>query len=167
MSLLLEKALWKSQNRFGVHLGRAPRKGNLSVNRQRFDRSLAADPAARRGVKMALQPLQVDLMTQGDQYRIFVVALELSRFDPRSLMNDSLGEQKTDRKFPVQSRCAHRDRNRPLNYIWSAAEANTDLKWLFDRQCVGGALRRLIRGNAFNSKPVCSYNHNVFRLSHP
>src|SRR6266404_479209 len=162
MSLLLEKALWKSQNRFGVHLGRASRKGNRSVNRQRFDRSLAADPAARRGVKMALQPLQIDLMTQGYQYRIFVVAL-LSRFDPRSLMNDSLSEQKTDRKFPVRSRCAHRDRNRLLNYIWAAAEANTDLKWLFDRQCVAGALRRLIRGNAFNSKPFRSYNDSVFR----
>src|SRR5258708_35350166 len=111
---------------------------------------------------MALKVLQVVLMTQGDQYRIFVVALELSRFDPRSVMNDSLGEQKTDRKFPVRSRCAHRDRNRLLNYIWAAAEANTDLKWLFDRQCVGGALRRLIRGNAVHSKPFLSYNHIVF-----
>src|SRR5258708_22673438 len=154
MSLLVEKGIWKSQNRFGVHLGRAPRKGNLSVNRRRFGRSLAAGPGARRGVKMALQPLQVDLMTQGDQYRIFVVALELSRFDPRSLMNDSLGEQKTDRKFPVQSRCAHRDRNRLLNYIWAAAEANTDLKSLFDRQSVAGALRRFIPGKAFTSQQV-------------
>src|ERR1700745_1195863 len=163
MSLLLEKALWKSQNRFGVHLGRAARKGNLSVNRQRFDRSLAADPAARRGVKMALQSLQIDLVTQGYQNRIFVVALELSRFDPRSLMNDSLGEQKADRKFPVRSRCAHRDRNRFLNYIWAAAKANTDLKWLFNRQRVADALRRLIRGNAFNSKPFRSCNDSVFR----
>ena len=112
---------------------------------------------------MALQPLQIDLVTQGYQYRIFVVALELGRFDPRSLMNDSLGEQKTDRKFPVRSRCAHRNRNRLLNYIWAAAEANTDLKWLFNRQCVAGTLRRLIRGNAFNSKPFRSYNDSVFR----
>src|SRR5260221_10877610 len=163
MSLLLQKALWKSQNRFGVHLGRASRKGNLSVNRQRFDRSLAADPAARRGVKMALQPLQIDLMTRGYQYRIFVVALELSRFDPRSLMDDSLGEQKTDRKFPVRSRRAHRDRNRLLNYIWAAAEANTDLKWLFDRQCVAGGLRRFFRAEAFNNKTFCSHNSRVFR----
>src|SRR5258707_14997302 len=162
MSLLLEQALWKSQNRFGVHLRRAPRKRNLSVNRQRFDRNLAADPAARRGVKMALQPLQIDLMTQGYQYRIFVVALELSRFDPRSLMNDSLGEQKADRKFPVRSRCAHRDRNRLLNYIWTAAEANTDLEWLFNRQCVAGTLRRLVRGRAINSKPFRCLKRNVF-----
>ena len=163
MSLLLEQTLWKSQNRFGVHSGREPRKRNLSVNRQRFDRSFAADPAARRGVKMALQPLEIDLMTQGYQYGIFVVALELSRLDPRSLMNDSLGEQKTDRKFPVRPWCTHRDRNRLLNYIWAAAEANTDLEWLFNRQCVAGALRRLIRSNAFNSKPFRSYNDSVFR----
>ena len=78
-------------------------------------------------------------------------------------MNDSLGEQKADRKFPVRSRCTHRDRNRLLNYIWTAAEANTDLKWLFNRQCVAGTLRRLIRGNAFNSKPFRSYNDSVFR----
>src|SRR5258708_36214861 len=107
---------------------------------------------------MALKVLQVVLMPQGDQYRIFVVAIELSRFDPRSLMNDSLGEQKTDRKFPVRSRCAHRDRNRLLNYIWAAAEANTDLKWLFDRQCVGGALRRFVLGKGFNRNAVWYFN---------
>src|ERR1700730_16077096 len=111
---------------------------------------------------MTFQPLQVDLVTQRYQYGVLVVALELSRFDPRSLMNDPLGKQKANRKFSVRSRCPHRNRHWFLNHTWTPSEANTDLKRLFNCQCIAGILRRLVRSNAFNNKPLRSFNDGVF-----
>jgi len=128
--------------------------GRLSQPVPRRDADIKEIGLMMAGLELGLRrKLRAQMLREVGEL-VFVLALELSRFDPRAVMDDPLGKQKANRKFSVRSRCPHRNRDWLLNHTWTAPKANADLKRLFNCQCIADILRRSVRNNAFNDKPL-------------
>jgi len=121
-----------------------------------FDRTLAADAAARRGVEVSLKMpevninafLQIDsdsIRIQGggavDNARSFsdLQAAMPDLFDLIWLLNDSFSEKKSGGKLAIIPRRAHRDRDRAMS---AARNAKPNFKRFFNRENVGRVFGR-------------------------
>src|ERR1035438_5653369 len=99
-----------------IHHRRIPGQYRTALRLDRFDGGFAADPAARRGVEMALEPfvIHLDIRVKFDGYRVaglpwIRAALGSANFvDLLEATENTLGEKESSGQFEIVTRCSHR-----------------------------------------------------------
>ena len=98
---------------------------------------------------MPFQPINFNSHTGFELYRNDIarpLSAHLNRLNAVPVPDDPFRKQKSDRQFPVVTRCAHGNRDAPAHPIRASRIRQPDLKRFFDRHTIV----RIARIAAFN-----------------